>query len=65
MKYKTRVLGSLIFSASMFLGNYVCAELERGTDKTLSPYFFVKSDDPGADQVKNQGSQGCVTAGDE
>ena len=51
MKYKTRILGSLIFAASMLLGNAVCAQLERGTDKTLSPYFFVKSDDPEVDQL--------------
>jgi len=51
MKYKTRILGSLIFAASMLVGNDVCAQLERGTDKTLSPYFFVKSDDPEVDQL--------------
>ncbi len=51
MKYKTRILGSLIFAASMFLGNAVCAQPERDTDKTLSPYFFVKSDDPEVDQL--------------
>jgi len=51
MKYKTRILGSLIFAASMFLGNDVCAQPERDTDKTLSPYFFVKSDDPEVDQL--------------
>ena len=51
MKYKTRILGSLIFAVSMVLGNVVCAQPERDTDKTLSPYFFVKSDDPEVDQL--------------
>ncbi len=51
MKYKTRILGSLIFAASMLLGNDVSAQPERDTDKTLSPYFFVKSNDPEVDQL--------------
>ena len=46
MKYKIRIFGSLIIAASMLIGNAVGAQPERNTDKTLSPYFFVKSDDP-------------------
>ena len=46
MKYKTRLLVSLIFAAAMLLVNDVSAQSEKDTDKTLSPYFFVKSDDP-------------------
>ena len=35
MKNKTRILGALIFAASMFLGNDVCAQPEKDADKTL------------------------------
>jgi Ca-activated chloride channel family protein len=51
MKYKVRILGSVIIAASMLTGNAVSAQPERNTDKTLSPYFFVKGDDPEVDKL--------------
>jgi Ca-activated chloride channel family protein len=51
MKYKIRILGPMIVAAYMLMGNPVFAQPERNTDKTLSPYFFVKSDDPEVDQL--------------
>ena len=51
MKDKKRILGSLIFAVSMVLAIVVCAQPETDVNKTLSPYFFVKSDDPEVDQL--------------
>ena len=51
MKDKMRIFWLLIFTVSMGLGNIVCAQPEKDADKTLSPYFFVKSDDPEVDQL--------------
>jgi Ca-activated chloride channel family protein len=51
MKYKVKILGSMIIAASVLIGNAVTAQPERNTDKTLSPYFFVKSDDPEVDKL--------------
>jgi Ca-activated chloride channel family protein len=51
MKDKMRIFWLLIFTVSMGLGNIVCAQPEKDADKTLSPYFFVNSDDPEVDQL--------------
>jgi Ca-activated chloride channel family protein len=51
MKDKMRIFWLLIFTVSMGSGNIVCAQPEKAADKTLSPYFFVKSDDPKVDQL--------------
>ena len=51
MKYKIRILGSLIIAVSVLFGHAVGAQPEKGADRTLSPYFFVKSDDPEVDQL--------------
>ena len=48
---KMRIFWLLIFAVSMGLANIVCAQPEKDADKTLSPYFFVKSDDPEVDQL--------------
>jgi Ca-activated chloride channel family protein len=42
----------LLCAVAVFvLGAYVEAKQEESGDKTLSPYFFVKSDDPNLDQL--------------
>jgi Ca-activated chloride channel family protein len=51
MRYMTRVFITAAM-VGFFLGfNGAHAQPERGGDKTLSPYFFVKSDDPELDQL--------------
>ncbi|MDO9124633.1 MAG: VIT domain-containing protein, partial [Deltaproteobacteria bacterium] len=40
-----------IFNILLFIATGVYGQPAENTDKTLSPYFFVKSDDPGVDQL--------------
>ena len=51
MKYGIRIFGSLVFAVCILLGDVAYAQPEKNADKTLSPYFFVKSDDPETDQL--------------
>ena len=51
MKDKMRIFGLLVFGVFMILTNIVFAQSQKDADKTLSPYFFVKSDDSDADQL--------------
>jgi Ca-activated chloride channel family protein len=50
MKYRL-IAASLVLLIFLFLAGSVCAQPETSNDKTLSPYFMVKSDDPGIDQL--------------
>jgi Ca-activated chloride channel family protein len=51
MKLITKLIASVVFALFLFPGLNAQAQPEKGEDKTLSPYFFVKSDDPELDQL--------------
>jgi Ca-activated chloride channel family protein len=51
MKIITKLILSGVFAAFLLPGLNVHAQPETGGEKTLSPYFFVKSDDPELDQL--------------
>ncbi|MBW2305380.1 MAG: AgmX/PglI C-terminal domain-containing protein [Deltaproteobacteria bacterium] len=51
MKNKKGLLALLIITVFVSLANPAHAQQEKDADKTLSPYFFVKSDDPEVDQL--------------
>ena len=50
MKHRL-IAASLVLLISLSLTRSVSAQPETSDDKTLSPYFMVKSDDPGIDQL--------------
>ncbi len=41
----------MIAALGLLVAKTVLAQPEKGADKTLSPYFFVKSDDPETDRL--------------
>ncbi len=45
------ILALSIFNILLFTATGVYGQPSENTNKTLSPYFFVKSDDPGIDQL--------------
>jgi len=47
----SKVFFSIILSILMLMASGAQAQPMEGTTKTLSPYFFIKSDDPGMDQL--------------
>ena len=51
MKIITKLIAFAVFALFLVPGFNVYAQPETGGDKTLSPYFFVKSDDPELDQL--------------
>ena len=51
MKTITILIASAIFVAFLLPGLSAAAQPETSGEKTLSPYFFVKSDDPELDQL--------------
>lgn len=51
MKQKTKALGIFIAAVLILTVNVSNAQKPENTDKTLSPYFFVKTDDPDLDQL--------------
>jgi Ca-activated chloride channel family protein len=51
MKTKTGISALLTIALLLIGGAGAFAQPETGEDKTLSPYFFVKSDDPDLDQL--------------
>jgi Ca-activated chloride channel family protein len=48
---KRNIIGILLFLVFLMPLNLTCSQVEESEDKTLSPYFFVKSDDPETDQL--------------
>ena len=46
MKIITKLIALAAFALFLLPGLNAHAQPETGGDKTLSPYFFVKSDDP-------------------
>jgi len=51
MKPTTKILAAIILAIWSFTATLVTAQHKEGDDKTLSPYFFVKSDNPDIDQL--------------
>ncbi len=51
MKLRKITLTILVAAFGLFVAKTVFAQPEKGTDQTLSPYFFVKSDDPDTDRL--------------
>jgi len=51
MKHKKRILGLVILAVFMMVGKASYAQPETNSDKTLSPYFLVKSHDPDVDRL--------------
>jgi Ca-activated chloride channel family protein len=51
MKIITKLIASAVFAAVLLPGLCAHAQPESSGEKTLSPYFFVKSDDPELDQL--------------
>jgi Ca-activated chloride channel family protein len=51
MKKRTVIWALLILAGLIMRSAGAFAQPETGEDKTLSPYFFVKSDDPDLDQL--------------
>ena len=60
MKYRL-ITASLVLLISLSLTSSVRSQSEMSDDKTLSPYFMVKSDDPGIDQLPLE-STGAVVS---
>ncbi len=64
MKVVTRVLILLTAVFSLLFGSAFAktpaSNLSEGDDKTLSPYFFVKSDDPAVDQLPLKSTSALV-----
>jgi hypothetical protein len=50
MEQRKRILGVLVLSVFVLIAKTALEQRERNADRTLSPYFFVKSNDP--EQVK-------------
>lgn len=57
----TRIILLLAFIPGAVAQNPVAPMGEPGGDKTLSPYFFIKSDEPGVDQMPLKETSADVT----
>ncbi|MBN1843355.1 MAG: AgmX/PglI C-terminal domain-containing protein [Deltaproteobacteria bacterium] len=51
MTHKRRIWAVLVLAVLLLIARSAYAQPESSADKTLSPYFFVKSDDPEIDQL--------------
>ncbi len=51
MTHKRRIWAVLVLAVFLLIARSAYAQPESSADKTLSPYFFVKSDDPEVDQL--------------
>lgn len=51
MKNKMKIMWFLVFSLTALTAIPALAQPEGDNDKTLSPYFFVQTDDPNLDQL--------------
>jgi len=60
MTIKKGFLGLLMLALPSIVGNVSYAQIERDTDKTLSPYFLVKSHDPDVDRLPLKSTQAEV-----
>ena len=48
---RSNIIGLFMFLVFLTPLNLACSQVEQSEDKTLSPYFFVKSDNPETDQL--------------
>ncbi|MHC4459252.1 MAG: VIT domain-containing protein [Planctomycetota bacterium] len=60
MKKKYRILIFLIISIQLSLAGAASAQPEANPDRTLSPYFLVKSNDPEVDQLPLKSTSAMV-----
>lgn len=60
MIFTTRFLAVLAAAASVFWATAVHSQPGESDDRTLSPYFFVKSDDPEIDQLPLKSTSAAV-----
>jgi Ca-activated chloride channel family protein len=60
MSLLAKVLAILTAVSSCFVGATAYAQPGESEDKTLSPYFFVKSDDPQVDQLPLKSTSAAV-----
>ena len=60
MKFFARGLAVWTAVVSLFLGTAAHAQPGESQDRTLSPYFFVKSDDPQVDQLPLKSTSAAV-----
>jgi len=51
MKVRTVILAVFIVGLSLFYWGAALSQTEEPNDQTLSPYFFVRSDDPSTDRL--------------
>ena len=60
MSSVTRFLALLTALLSVLFGTTAYSQPEETEDRTLSPYFFVKSDDPQVDQLPLKSTSAVV-----
>jgi len=60
MTHKKRMFGLLFLAISMMVVTTSYGQPERNTEKTLSPYFLVKSHDPDVDRLPLKSTQAEV-----
>lgn len=60
MRYRLKMLVALTLAMCVLMAHMVYAQTEMSADKTLSPYFFVKSDEPEIDQLPLQATSVTV-----
>jgi hypothetical protein len=51
MRSISKAFSSLIFATLMVIAAGARGQLMEGANKTLSPYFFIRSNDPRVDQL--------------
>jgi len=51
MRSIPRILAVILLALPILWGAKASVQPEMSGDRTLSPYFFVKSNDPGVDQL--------------
>jgi Ca-activated chloride channel family protein len=60
MKPVRTLSAALALAALILMGTAGAAQQQESDDKTLSPYFFVKSDSPGVDQLPLKATSAAV-----
>ena len=61
MKYLKRSLIAVLALIVSFAGTQVYAKTQESEDRTLSPYFFVNSENPDTDRLPLKSTQAAVT----
>src|SRR4030042_6703223 len=60
MNWVVRLLAIFVTSLSLFIGGAAYTHARESGDRTLSPYFFVKSDDPQVDPLPLRSTSAVV-----